>query len=120
MHFDGALSMFRAAHPDVLTLIAQPNLGWQRASRSDLHSTWWQRTPPFREAYSIARYLREAIIGQRRLAGRRGLYDAGGSVGSAAKKGAAARPRQGISSCWQTGPDSGFPESAVARGLIRI
>jgi hypothetical protein len=65
MHFDGALSMFRAAHPDVLTLIAQPNLGWQRASRSDLHSTWWQRTPPFREAYSIARYLREAIIGQR-------------------------------------------------------
>lgn len=61
MHFDGALSMFRAANPDVVTLIAQPNLGWQRPSRSDLHSTWLQRTPPFREAYSIARVLRAAI-----------------------------------------------------------
>lgn len=62
MHFDGALSMFREANPDVLTLIAEPNLGWQRASRSDLHSTWLQRTPPFREAYSLARFLRDAVV----------------------------------------------------------
>ena len=61
MHLDGALSMFRAANPDVVTLIAQPNLGWQRPSRSDLHSTWLQRTPPFREAYNIARVLRAAM-----------------------------------------------------------
>jgi glycosyl transferase family 25 len=45
MHLDAALTTFRQANPDLITLIAEPNLGWQRPSRSDIHSTWLQRTP---------------------------------------------------------------------------
>jgi glycosyl transferase family 25 len=36
MHYDGALSTFRQQNTDVLTLIATPNMGWQRSSRSDI------------------------------------------------------------------------------------
>ena len=36
MHIDGAYSTFREQNPDVVTLIASPNLGWQRSSRSDI------------------------------------------------------------------------------------
>jgi hypothetical protein len=36
MHLDGAYSTFRAQNPDVVTLIASPNLGWQRSSRTDI------------------------------------------------------------------------------------
>jgi hypothetical protein len=61
MHLDAALTMFRQANPDVITLIAEPNLGWQRPSRSDIHSTWMQRTPVFREAYDVARQLRRGL-----------------------------------------------------------
>ncbi|MBD2020540.1 glycosyltransferase family 25 protein, partial [Leptolyngbya sp. FACHB-36] len=32
MHLDGAFTTFRQQNPDVLTLIAAPNLGWQRSS----------------------------------------------------------------------------------------
>jgi glycosyl transferase family 25 len=61
MHLDAALTMFRQANPDVITLIAEPNLGWQRPSRSDIHSTWLQRTPVFREAYDLARQVRSLL-----------------------------------------------------------
>jgi hypothetical protein len=61
MHFDGALTMFRQANPDVVTLLAQPNLGWQRSSRSDLHSNWFQSAPVFGEVYDVARYIRRVI-----------------------------------------------------------
>ena len=65
MHYDGALTMFRQANPDVATLIAQPNLGWQRSSRSDLHSNWFQSAPVFGEVYDVARYIRKVITGSR-------------------------------------------------------
>jgi hypothetical protein len=58
MHYDGALSMFRAGNPDVLTLIAKPNLGWQRPSRSDIHSRWFDRIPGLRQAAAMTRSLR--------------------------------------------------------------
>ena len=58
MHLDGALNMFRQRNPDTVTLIAQPNLGWQRPSRSDLHSTWLQSAPVFRHGYDLARNVR--------------------------------------------------------------
>jgi Glycosyltransferase family 25 (LPS biosynthesis protein) len=61
MHLDAALTMFRQANPDIVTLLAEPNLGWQRPSRSDIHSTWMQSTPVFREAYGLARFLRSAL-----------------------------------------------------------
>ncbi len=61
MHLDGALTMFRQCNPDILTLIAEPNLGWQRPSRSDIHSTWMQSAPVFREAYNLARFVRGVL-----------------------------------------------------------
>ena len=61
MHYDGALSMFRENSPDVLTLIAQPNLGWQRSSRSDIHSRWFDRLPVFRQAAAIGRSVRRHL-----------------------------------------------------------
>ena len=33
MHLDGALSEFRARHPELVTLLAHPSLAWQRPSR---------------------------------------------------------------------------------------
>lgn len=55
-HIDWAYSYFRAQNPEVLTLIAAPNLGWQRSSRSDLHGTaWFDNTPVTREIVGIAR-----------------------------------------------------------------
>ena len=61
MHFDGALTMFRQANPTARTLIAQPNLGWQRSSRSDLHSNWFQQAPVFGEMYDAARLIRRLV-----------------------------------------------------------
>ena len=48
MHLDGAYSTFRDQNPDVVTLIASPNLGWQRTSRSDITPKWWHRVPGLR------------------------------------------------------------------------
>ena len=61
MHVDGALTMFRQANPDIVTLIAKPNLGWQRSSRSDLHSNWFQSAPVFSQMYDAGRFLRKAL-----------------------------------------------------------
>ena len=38
MHVDGAYSWFRKDNPDVETWIAEPQLGFQRPSRTDIHS----------------------------------------------------------------------------------
>lgn len=61
MHYDGALSMFRQQNSDVLTLIAQPNLGWQRPSRSDIHAHWYERVIGLRNAADLARTLRQSF-----------------------------------------------------------
>lgn len=39
MPIDGAYNIFRRENPDVKTLIANPKLGWQRPSRSDIAGT---------------------------------------------------------------------------------
>jgi len=65
MHLDGALTMFRQANQDIMTLIAEPNLGWQRSSRSDLHSNWFQRAPVFGEMYDAARFVRRIVTRRR-------------------------------------------------------
>lgn len=65
MHFDGALTMFRQANPEWLTLIAEPNLGWQRSTRSDIHSNWFQQAPVFGEMYDVARFVRRFVTGRR-------------------------------------------------------
>ena len=55
MQIDGAYSTFRAQNPDVITLIASPNLGWQRSSRSDITPNWFDRIPGLRELAGAAR-----------------------------------------------------------------
>jgi glycosyl transferase, family 25 len=59
MHYDGALSTFRAANPDILTLIAQPSLGLQRSSRSDIHGHWYDKVAGAQEAAAMARRVRQ-------------------------------------------------------------
>jgi len=55
MHVDGAYNHFRAQNPDVLTLLAFPNLGSQENSRSDITPSWLDRTPIVRDFASSAR-----------------------------------------------------------------
>ena len=47
MHVDGAYSRFRREHPELQTMVAQPELGYQRASRSDIHPLRWYDDWPF-------------------------------------------------------------------------
>ena len=58
MHYDGALTTFRAQNPDVLTLLAYPCLGFQRSSRSDIYKRWYERIPILRQASDSARIIR--------------------------------------------------------------
>ncbi|MBW3586846.1 MAG: glycosyltransferase family 25 protein [Cyanobacteria bacterium 0813] len=56
MHIDGAYSTFRSQNPDVVTLIASPNLGWQRSSRSDIYpNAWFDRVPGIWQLAGAAR-----------------------------------------------------------------
>lgn len=41
MHVDGAYSWFRKDHPFLRTLLADPELGYQRPSRSDIFTGHW-------------------------------------------------------------------------------
>jgi len=57
MHIDGAYSTFRGQNPDVITLIASPNMGWQRSSRSDIHSSWYDQLPLLKQLAGVARLV---------------------------------------------------------------
>lgn len=61
MFGDGARNMFRARNPDVLTLVAQPNMGRQRGSRSDLSAQWFDKIPGVRELAQSARSLKRWV-----------------------------------------------------------
>jgi hypothetical protein len=61
MHYDGALTMFRQANPDILTLIAHPNLGKQRPSRSNINCPWYERLPVIKQASDLARIVRDSL-----------------------------------------------------------
>jgi hypothetical protein len=61
MHLDGALTMFRQANPDVLTLISHPNLGKQRPSRSNINCRWYERLPVVQQAADMARVVRDYL-----------------------------------------------------------
>jgi glycosyl transferase, family 25 len=46
MHVDGAYSWFRRAFPQMLTVLATPQIGYQRSSRSDIYDLrWFDRVP---------------------------------------------------------------------------
>ncbi len=50
MHVDGAYSWFRRAYPQYRTIAAVSALGYQRASRTDIHDLhWYDKTPGIRQ-----------------------------------------------------------------------
>lgn len=55
MHYDGALTMFRRAHAKVKTVAANPSLGRQAHSRSDISPKPWDRFPITRELAQLVR-----------------------------------------------------------------
>jgi hypothetical protein len=63
MPVDGALTMYRAAHPEVVTLMAQPVVAGQRSSRSDITSKWWDRVPAVSGAVGLARGVKRRLRG---------------------------------------------------------
>lgn len=69
MHVDGAYITFRQRHPDNLTLVANPSLGWQRSSRSDVTSRWFDNAPVLRQIAGLARQLSAAMRSSRRPPG---------------------------------------------------
>ncbi len=62
MHLDGALTMFRQANPDIRTLIAHPNLGRQRPSRSNINCRWYERLPVIQQAADVSRIIRDRFL----------------------------------------------------------
>jgi hypothetical protein len=59
MHVDGAYCWFRRAHPEIATLLAVPEIGYQRSSRTDVHDlTWRDRTPGVRDVVGLLRRWR--------------------------------------------------------------
>lgn len=55
---DGALNTFRHQNPAVATLVAWPNLGWQRSSRSDITTSWFDQMPGLGAMADLARAIR--------------------------------------------------------------
>ena len=56
MHVDGAYSTFRVRNPEFRTLIATPNLGFQRLSPSDIAGhKWYDDVPVFSQLVSTLR-----------------------------------------------------------------
>jgi glycosyl transferase, family 25 len=59
MHVDGAYSLYRSQHPELLTLMAVPSLGGQRSSRSDIFpNKWYDRNGVTRLLAGFARRLK--------------------------------------------------------------
>ena len=59
MHVDGAYNRYRAAHPGRRALACQPPLGYQRASRTDIHALrWFDRAWGARAVVAALRSLR--------------------------------------------------------------
>lgn len=62
MHYDGALSRFRADFPEFITLAASTPLGHQRSSRTDIHTTkWFDQIPVAREGIAAFRQARNRV-----------------------------------------------------------
>lgn len=62
MHVDGAYSRFRAENPEMKVFAAIPELGYQRPSRTDIHTLkWFDRTPLVKEAVQFIRRRRAAM-----------------------------------------------------------
>lgn len=55
MQIDGAYTTFRLQNPDVVTLIASPNLGLQQSSRSDNTTKWFDQLPVIKQLATTVR-----------------------------------------------------------------
>lgn len=63
MHVDGAYNWFRKEHPDVVTLMAYPQLAKQRSSRTDIHELkWFDLLPFFKSGANAARKIKNHFI----------------------------------------------------------
>jgi hypothetical protein len=64
MHVDGAYSWYRQAFPYRLTLLATPQLGFQRSSRSDIyHLRWFDSVPGVRHTVAGLRQIKNRLRG---------------------------------------------------------
>ncbi len=62
MHVDGAYGWFRRANSTDPTFVANPDLGFQRSSRTDIHVLRWpDRLPVIREMTAIARRMKRTL-----------------------------------------------------------
>ena len=63
MHVDGAYNWFRRANPQFKTLLITPELGFQRASRTDIHDLRWYDTMPLvRHGAAYLRLFKNALM----------------------------------------------------------
>jgi glycosyl transferase, family 25 len=59
MHVDGAYSTFRQQNPNIVTLVANPSMGKQRSSRSDIApNRWFDEVPLLKKLISLVRQLK--------------------------------------------------------------
>lgn len=65
MPVDGAIWTFRAQNTHVRTLVARPNLGTQRSSRSDITPSRLDSVAALRPLLDTARRMRRAVLGRR-------------------------------------------------------
>ena len=61
MPVDGAITMFRAANPNFVTLMAQPVLATQRSSRSSITYRSYEMIPGIKQAMGLARAMRRKL-----------------------------------------------------------
>jgi glycosyl transferase family 25 len=61
MSVDGAHWVFRERNPEVKTFVANPKLGWQRPSRSDLRPRGFDKVLLLRPALGLARKVKHAL-----------------------------------------------------------
>ncbi|NJL23200.1 MAG: glycosyltransferase family 25 protein [Leptolyngbyaceae cyanobacterium SM1_3_5] len=60
MHVDGAYSTFRMQHPEITTLIANPSLGTQRSSPSNITGyKWFETAPVLAQLVGVARSVKD-------------------------------------------------------------
>ncbi len=63
MHIDGAYSWFRAAHPELKTYLATPELAYQRSSATDIHQrSWYENFPIVGWVLSQVRRAKNKIL----------------------------------------------------------
>lgn len=62
MHVDGAYNWFRRSRSGLATLLAEPALGYQRPSRTDIHDLkWFDRAPVLRNVVALLRTARAKV-----------------------------------------------------------